>query len=395
MRPFFSLGILAILFLTHSLQGEEAPVIEMGSRGVSNFIAKMEKERKAHVAFLGGSITQKETGHSQLVADWLKANWSDVDFTFTNAGLSSTCSLSGALRLERDILSKGEVDLLIVEFAVNDDQDAGHDYETALRGLEGIIRQYFEANPKGDAISVQFVNPSILTKKQRGEEATSLRAHKAVARHYDLPIVDIGQGLANEIEAGRMTWEEDYGETHPNATGYAFASGLITQVIDETISGETPQIVPMPEPINPAAFDSIELIDPQAVSWLGGWKFDSVSEKLLPTGQIRDDYRKYKALRSDEAGNYLYYSFSGSMLGAFVLAGPDAGILEISVNGEEWRSVELFSQYSQKLNYPRSVILADGLHPNGFHTVAIRTSDAKNEASLGYTATILNFAVNK
>lgn len=395
MRLFFLIPILATFFLAHLTQGEETPVIEMGSRGVSNFIAKMEKERKAHVAFLGGSITQKETGHSKKVADWLEKNWSDVDFTFTNAGLSSTCSMTGSFRLDRDVLSQGEVDLLVLEFAVNDDQDAGHDRETAIRGLEGIVRQYFEANPNGDIISVQYVNPEILEKKQNGEEAVSVAAHKTVARHYDLPIVDVGQGLANEIAAGTMTWNENYGGTHPNESGYIFSSGLITKVIEETISGETPQTVAIPVPLDPRSFASIELVDPQAMNWLGGWKWEPVSDALIPLGGIREDYKKYHALRSDEAGDYFYYTFSGNMLGAFVLAGPDAGILEVSIDGGEWSAVDLYHEkYSKGLNYPRSVLLADGLS-NAYHTAAIRVSAEKNEQSKGHAATILNIAVNR
>ncbi len=394
MRPFFFIPILAIQFFALEVRSEEVPVIEMGSRGVSNFIAKMEKERKAHVAFLGGSITQKSTGHSEIVAKWLKENWADVDFTFTNAGLSSTCSLSGAFRVDRDVLSQGEIDLLIVEFAVNDDQDAAHDHDTAVRGLEGIIRQYFAANPRGDVISVQFVNPEILAKKQGGGEAISVVAHKSVARHYDIPIVDVGQALANEIAAGRMTWEEDYKDTHPNETGYAFASGLITKVIDDTISGETPQTVTVPEPLDPGSYAGIELVELEAMNWLGGWKHELVSEALLPMGQIRADYEKYSALRSDEAGNYLYYTFAGNMLGAFVLAGPDAGILEVSIDGGEWEAVDLYHRYSKGLNYPRSVVLAEGLS-NAYHTAAIRVAETKNELSKGHTATILHFAVNR
>jgi lysophospholipase L1-like esterase len=393
---FFAIPFICCLLFAGariSIAAPEGAVIEMGSRGVSNFIARMEKEREAHVLFLGGSITEKKTGHSQMAGDWLKEKWPDVDFTFTNAGLSSTCSVSGAFRLSRDVLAKGGVDLLVVEFAVNDDQDAGHDRKTAIRGLEGVIRQYFQANPKGDVISVQFVNPSILEKFQEGETAVSVGAHKEVARHYDVPIVDVGLALAKEIEAGSMTWKENYGGTHPNGEGYTFATKLITQVIEDTISGETPQIVSLPEPLDPGSYFSASTMDPQQMAWLGGWKFAPVSRDLLPVGQIRSQYEKYEALRSDESGNHLYGTFSGTMLGAFVLAGPDAGTLEVCIDGGEWKPVELYHHYSSGLNYPRSVILADDL-ADQFHSVAIRVSDEKNPKSKGNTATILRFQVN-
>ncbi len=394
MRALFSAILSSALFagVTHA-EPLDAPVIEMGKSGVSNFIAQMEKEGKAHVAFLGGSITENVKGHSKMVADWLVKEWPKVEFTFTNAGLSSTCSLSGAGRVDRDVLSQGQVDLLVLEFAVNDDQDAGHDRKTAIRGLEGIVRQYYRENPTGSIISVQYVNPGILKNVQDGKETVSVAAHKEVARHYGLPIVDVGQGLANEIAAGKMTWDENYGGTHPNQEGYRFASDLITSVIDETISGETPQTVALPDPLDEASYADMKIVDPEAFNWLGGWKHARVSKELLPMGQVRSNYEKYKAIRSESAGDHLYHSFAGKMLGAFVLAGPDAGALEVSIDNGEWKKVELYHSYSGGLNYPRSVILADDLN-NAYHQVAIRTAASDNKKSKGATATILYFVTN-
>ena len=391
---FFSLVVL-VGFHTSARSQESAPAaVEIGTRGVSNFIARLEKEQKAHVAFFGGSITENKSGHTKMLSEWLRARWPNVEFTFLNAGLASTCSTTGAFRAERDVFSQGPVDLLIVEFAVNDDQDAGHDRATAIRGLEGIIRRYFQANPTGDVISVQFVNPEILAKAQAGEEAVSVAAHKAVARHYDVPMVDVGLALAREIAAGRMTWEEDYKDTHPNATGYQFATGLIAKVIAETSVRETPQRVALPAPLDPLSYFGAKMVDPQVFSWLGGWKYEKVSPGLLPKGKIRGAFLEDKALRSNEAGDYLYHTFAGTMLGAFVLAGPDAGILEVSIDGGHWEKVDLYHEHSKGLNYPRSVILADGL-TKSYHTAAIRVAQEKNPASEGHTATILYFEINE
>jgi lysophospholipase L1-like esterase len=390
MKPILC---LSLLLATLAIRAEEVPVIEAG-RGVPNFLSKIASEKKAHVAFFGGSITQNKTGHTKRVPDWLQAKWPEVAFTFTNAGLGSTCSVTGAFRAERDVFSKGPVDLLIVEFAVNDDQDAHHDRKTAIRGLEGILRQYFDANPGGEVISVQFVNPGILAKHEAGEEAVSVAAHKAVARHYGIASVDIGLALAREIQAGKKTWEKDYGETHPNPAGYQFASDLITSVIAASPVAETIIPVPVPEPLDPGCYDSAVMVDPQTLSWLGGWKFGPVAKELIPKGAIRGDYTVFHALRSDEAGDYLYHTFAGSALTAFVLAGPDSGALEVSVDGSDWRRVELYHSFSKGLNYPRTVILADDL-AGSYHTAAIRTAAEKPAGSEGNAATILFFGVNE
>ena len=73
--------------------GEEAPWIEPG-RGVPQFLETVLTKKKAHVVFLGGSITQNAKGHSAMVPAWLEETYPDCDFTFTNAGLSSTCSMT-------------------------------------------------------------------------------------------------------------------------------------------------------------------------------------------------------------------------------------------------------------------------------------------------------------
>lgn len=372
---------------------EETPAVEPG-QGVGRFLAKAGRGESLRIAFLGGSITQNSNGHVKLVPEWLRSQWPETEFEVVNAGLASTCSVTGAFRFHRDVLSKGPVDLLVVEFAVNDDQDARHDHTTAVRGLEGIVRQYFAANPTGDAISVQFVNPDILAKHQAGEEATSVAAHKAVARHYGLPIVDVGLAFAREIAAGRMTWEDDYRDTHPNEAGYRFASGLIEKAIQQSKASADPAPVALPEPLDPFCYAGAALVDPQALSWLGGWKFGPVSKELLPVGSIRGDYMKDQTLRSDGAGDYLYHTFAGSALAAFVLAGPDAGAFEVSIDGGEWRLVELHHDYSKSLNYPRTVLLADGLSGT-YHTAAIRTAESRHRNSQGSAATVLWFGTNE
>ncbi len=369
----------------------EQPGIELG-RGVPQFLETVAQKKKAHVAFFGGSITQSTKGHTAMIPAWLHQNYPECEFIFSNAGLSSTCSMSGAFRLKDHLLSKGTIDLLIVEFAVNDDQDAGHSREMAMRGLEGVIRHFRKTNPSGDIISVQFVNPSILEKFLKGDIATSVQAHKDVARHYQIPIVDVGMALAAEIKEGKNSWQA-YGDTHPSQNGYAFASNLIISVIKSSPTAPETNTWPLVNPLIFNCFEKGKFIDPQEGSWLGGWKFGKPDRELLPTGGIRNDYTIYNALRTEEAGSMMYLTFSGTLLGAFILAGPDAGILEISVDEGEWKKVDLFHHHSKGLHYPRSVMLADGLKDQ-IHQATIRVSNDKNEASQGTAATILFFETN-
>ena len=109
-----------------------------------------------------------------MVCANLQRRFPKTEFVFTNAGISSTCSTTGAFRLGEDVLSQGPVDLLFVEFAVNDDQDANHTRVACLRGMEGILRQARRHNPQMDIVITHFVNPGMLAQLQPDNELAAL-----------------------------------------------------------------------------------------------------------------------------------------------------------------------------------------------------------------------------
>ncbi len=134
----------------------------------TNARLQFEMKKTGHVAFIGGSITEMN-GYRPLVCDFLTKRFPETRFTFTDAGIASTCSTTGAFRLVKDVLAKGLVDLFFIEFAVNDDQDAGHARRECLRGMEGILRQALAHNPNMDIVNTYFVNPSMLKIIQEGK----------------------------------------------------------------------------------------------------------------------------------------------------------------------------------------------------------------------------------
>ncbi len=85
--------------------------------------------------------------------------------------------------------------------------------------------------------------------------------------------------------------------------------------------------------------------------------------------------------------------FNGRALGAYVLAGPDAGVLEVSINGGDYKRVNLYHRYSRGLHYPRTVMFATDLKP-GKHTAQIRVALPKRGTPGNRTARILQFTVN-
>ena len=81
--------------------------------GLKNSRHVFSKTKKGRVGFLGGSITES-AGWRLHVAESLQKRFPQTEFDFVYAGIGSTDSTYGAFRLHRDILSKGKVDLLLL-----------------------------------------------------------------------------------------------------------------------------------------------------------------------------------------------------------------------------------------------------------------------------------------
>lgn len=392
--PLTLLLALATLTVSSPVRAAEKPpfgdnVQFRGSLGNSRM--QFEKAKKGHVAFMGGSITEMN-GYRPMVCDLLKSRFPGTQFTFTDAGISSTCSTTGAFRLESDVLSHGPVDLFFVEFAVNDDQDAGHTREECIRGMEGIIRHARRANPNMDIIVTFFVNEGMLKKLQAGQAPLTIDAHEAVAEHYAVSTINLARQAAEEITAGTLTWKQ-YGGVHPAPHGNGIGAKMIdelfrrawTEPVNTTMNAHT-----MPEPIDALNYEAGRFIDPKQAVIKQGWTLAVPDWKSLP-GSKRDRFVSIPMLAATTAGAELTLDFEGTAVGAYIVAGPDAGIAEASVDGGAFQPVNLYHAYSKGLHYPRTVMLGTGLK-SGKHTLNLRiASDTK---SAGHAMRIMQFTAN-
>ena len=107
--------------------------------GLANCQRKFTQEKTGRVIFFGGSITAGGAWR-QHMCDYLTRKFPETKFEFINAGIGSMGSVPHAFRLERDVLSKGPVDLLFVEAAVNDTSNIPQHPDLMLRGMEGVVR---------------------------------------------------------------------------------------------------------------------------------------------------------------------------------------------------------------------------------------------------------------
>ena len=334
------------------------------------------------VAFLGGSITQME-GYRPRMERYFREKFPDEKFAFIEAGLSSLGSTSHAFRFHDDVLAKGVPDVLFYEAAVNDDQDEHASYRRCVQGAEGVIRQALIANPKMRIVIVLFVNKGEFSLLQRGKEPVPYAAHKTVARHYGLEVADVGSALVAADKAGTMTWAA-YKDCHPSPEGCDFGTKVVVEAFERTPG---PMSAALPEPLDagsfcPAGFVGFGLANRRD----GDWQY-SLPDWSKRTPNVRPEYAKYAILWCDKPGATCVVPFAGKTFGAFVLAGPKAGILEVSIDGGPFAEYDLFHGFSRCMFYPRSVIFAEDL-ADGAHEATLRVSPKRNPASEGTEAMI-------
>lgn len=325
------------------------------------------------MVFMGGSITEMD-GYRPILMESLKRRFPDTSFRFTNAGVASTCSTTGAFRLGDDVLAAGPVDLIMVEFAVNDDQDAHHASRECIRGMEGIVRHLRTHNPCCDIVMVHFVNEGMLASLANGREPLSSGAHEEVAIRHGIPSAHVARELAARIKAGTMTWAR-YGGVHPGRPGNEMAAGVVEALFDKAwkgpVTGEyTPH--PVAKPLDPDSYARGRFLNNTKADKGDGWALSIPDWKNLK-GVCRPRFRNLPMLHAEKPGGILAVSFEGRALGAYLLAGPDAATAEISLDGGQYKPVPLKHAYSAGLHYPRTVMLATDL-ADGPHVARIRAA---------------------
>ncbi|MBR4751219.1 MAG: SGNH/GDSL hydrolase family protein [Thermoguttaceae bacterium] len=354
-----------------------------------------ETTRKGRVAFLGGSITEMD-GYRPMVCEYLQKKFPQTEFEFVAAGISSTCSDVGAFRLETDVLQGKNVDLFFVEFAVNDNQDGMFEYDHAVRGMEGIIRHIRTACPNVDIVMTFFVNEALMQKYREGTVATSIQAHGAVAKRYDISTIDLAKEIQEEIDAGQITWGE-FGGVHPAPRGNRICADMIAAILDaEWAKPTASELVPhpMPEPLDKYSYFNAGFRGFDGLALKEGFESPFVPDWSKIPGGFRDTFAGIPCLCADKPGAEATFEFEGNALALYILAGPDAGIVETQIDGGDWKKIDAYHHYSAGLHYPRAITLAEGI-ASGRHAATIRMSADKNANSKGTAIRIMQICVNR
>ena len=363
-----------------------------GNLNNSRFV--FENQKVGRVAFLGGSITEMKGWHN-IVMEQLQQRFPNTKFEFIEAGIGSTGSTPGAFRMKKDVLMNGKVDLLFVEAAVNDHTN-GFDSIAQIRGMEGEVRQALLSNPNMDIVMQHFIYDPFLPILNVGKMPDVILNHEKVAEYYQIPSINQAQEIAERIKDGEFDWKQ-FGGTHPAPLGQKYYAAAVASLFDKMWSTSYPDLHIKPHvipvmPLDKFSYFNGKLIDPREANVKKGWQYETPwtpKEK----GNVRDKYKNVGILETLTAGSELEFSFAGTTIGIYCLAGPNAGILEYSIDGGKFKTLDLFTKWSKNLYILWLYILENELTDKD-HKITLRMSADKNANSKGTACQIYYFAVN-
>ena len=332
---------------------------------MSDVFQKAQNGEDITVAYIGGSITEGYNAgttefYAKTCTDLLPGYFPDLTVTGVNAGISGTPSLLGNLRLERDVLS-ADPDIVFVEFAVNDGQEA--DYKNAY---ESLVRTLL-TQEKDIAVVLLF---TVLDSGYTCQEHMS-----KIGANYDLPMISVHDSVYEEIEAGRMTWQ-DYSndQSHPNAYGHK----CITDFVDNYYQKVLPVVAEnvgevskeLPDPVFSAKYMNMHYMDSATMD---GVELDGF-EQYDTHGSFHNGWM----YRGTDGGSMKFTVDCSVLEMVFKANNSDKyGTADIYVDGEKVKSV--VSNMSDGWNNPVTAYLIDN-DSSAEHTVEIRMEGGVTQA---------------
>lgn len=343
---------------------------------LANTYIKLTEQKKLKIAYFGGSITCGGGSSGEcwrtLFHKHMEEKYPNAEIEMINAAVGGTGSSYALYRLKEDVLEKAP-DLVIIEYAVNDNYPGINDTATVEEYYESIIRNIYAHDPMTDIICVYTAH------RFMDRNAFTSQAHDAVAAHYNINSVFFGQALldfmAPDYKTNDEEWSKYYSDTyHPNENGYRVLVRPLIEFIDNAL--ELPAgTKPAPKTILP---DTLAMrVHPDPILYRAN-KLEHTAGWSVEGGN----------LVSDEVGAECSLRFVGNELTLYSRLSPECGMIDVSIDGGDFKRYDLYS-----FGLSERTVLADGLG-GGEHNVVIRVAEDKNPKAEGRWIKLTALMVN-
>lgn len=311
--------------------------------------------KETTIAFIGGSITQGAGAipiNDQCYA-WktfkgfceLCGRGTEENLHYIKAGVGGTSSELGMVRYDREVCGDGqaEPDLVVIEFAVNDEGD-----ETEGESFECLVRKVLNSHKEPAVVLLFSVFSNDLNLQDRLSK---------VGEAYDLPMVSIKNCVVEQFyqkpETGRVISKNQffYDVYHPSNLGHTVMADCMLYLLKKADQGETcPPPVPTEcvEAVYGTEFTAIRLLDrgnAEGIAKITCGDFSETDTDLQAVERNRDLFRT-----PEFPDNWMHVTGAKPFamdIGctALLLLGKDsasvhAGRIEAFVDGEKVRLID-------------------------------------------------------
>lgn len=301
--------------------------------GMPQLQRKIKDKQPVTIAFIGGSITQGGFCYRLQTAKYLEKIHQDIRFTWINAGVSGTGTDLGAFRIGEQVL-KFNPDAVFIEFAVN----GGYP-----QGTEEMIRQIKKSCPDADICMLYAISNGQSQSYRQGSMPEVISGLEKIAGHYNIPSIHMALEAVALETSGKLLWRGDKEEAggrivfsadgiHPAKDGGNLYAAAIIRSVEKFIKNASTLRTPTPAPLYTDEWDNTAMYEPDKICAKRGiWKvIDTAKDEKLKAFSPW-----FKTIStSGRPGSCLSFAFEGDMFGIFDIGGPEAGQLEIFVDGQ-------------------------------------------------------------
>lgn len=202
-------------------------------------VKKAQNGEAVTIAFIGGSITQGAGAVPSVTKCYAYQTYRAFADRYQNggnihyirAGIGGTSSELGVIRYEKDVLEygKNKPDIVVVEFAVNDDAD-----ETEGDCYEGLLRKIWFSKEHPAVILLFSVFAFDWNLQER---------FIPMGKAYGLPMVSVKDAVTKQFflteKTGRVFTKRQffYDTYHPNNLGHTVMADCLSYFFDEAVKG--------------------------------------------------------------------------------------------------------------------------------------------------------------
>lgn len=324
---------------------------------LSNTLNKIKSGGTVNVVYFGGSVTGGTGSSNSSTKSWRALTTSYLksispgNVKEYNASLGGAGSYLGAARFEQDVISK-KADLLFIEFAIND-YYGGFSANQCKMNLEYMINRQLKQNPNTDIVMVLVTNSSLF-----GSKFQIYSAHKEVADHYHIPIVDFGGELYNNLKGSASELKKVFADSvHPNDTGHKMYAEIMIGALKELMVQQPSAAHDQPSSklcgngfsnLNVALAGKFSSPGWNVKYWFDNKDYEKDGSQFRYSDALKKIFPKYIA--PQESGGAITYKFTGNSFGILGTVKESAS-LNVSIDGSEAKVIK-GSPKPELLEYP-------------------------------------------